>query len=388
MRIEILVNNDDPLVYPINKPKLIIGSHEACDIVLNTENVSRKHVVVVTEDDNYYVVDQGSTNGTFLNEERLVPGRRVQFTSFFPVRLGTDVLITLLSDEERPEDQEKISIPIPVPKPRKTTSTSDQTRHISLKDMQKASTESLVKKKADTKKGAVKKPGKKKTLEQNRYTIVKAIAILLIGFATYYNIYVKEKVVPEKVEKISIIEEKPVSTKPVVVEHSVVPDGELTSKESLTNMLEDIKCATDIEKYLCDNIPGANLGLYGSVQVGTMVNTVIDGSKFYEEAKLKLKAGEGEAYLKDLARVAAFLFLKEAVPATFDYATVKDLKLTFALFRDIPDSLQKELIVVIATTPEKLDGFKKLPLPEILKNVDLVGVSALSGVVNDFIRVY
>ena len=100
MRLEVLVVNGDVQVFPLNRPKIIIGSGESSDIVLKTEGVSRKHVFVLVEDDQYYVVDQGSTNGTFINEERLQPGKKVEFTSFFPVRLGENVLLTLLSDDE------------------------------------------------------------------------------------------------------------------------------------------------------------------------------------------------------------------------------------------------------------------------------------------------
>src|SRR5665647_2055045 len=100
MRIEILLGSDDPIIYPLNKPKLIIGSDPACDIVIPGVSVSRKHLVIETERDTFYAIDQGSSNGSYLNEERLVPGRKVEFTSFFPIRLGDNILITLLSNEE------------------------------------------------------------------------------------------------------------------------------------------------------------------------------------------------------------------------------------------------------------------------------------------------
>ncbi len=388
MRIEIIVNNDDPLVYPLNKPKLIIGSHEGCDIVLSAENISRKHVAVVTEDDNYYVVDQGSTNGTFLNEERLVPGRRVEFTSFFPIRLGTEVLLTLLSDEEKTVE-EKISIPVPTPQPKKihlSSSPTEQTRQISLKDLHRSTTESLVKKRQEIKRGSEKKNVKKKSKEQSRFLWVKLFAAVIIGGATYYSLYVQEKIVPVKIEKIGRLDDKPEVVVPVKI-IQVVDDADLTTKESLMNMLGDIKCATDVEKYLCDTIPGANSGMYGSVQVGTMANILIDGTKYFEEAKLDIRVIPGDAYNLEVAQLSAFLFLKNALPANFNYKQLEGSKITFALFKD-KNETEKEIIVVIATTPEKLEAFTKLPLDEIIKNVRLVGASALNGAVKDMVRFY
>lgn len=76
--------------YPITVPKLIIflgknvvwdasrekraikiGKFEDNDIVLRDPRVSRYHAVIVKEGSVYYVYDNGSTNGTYLNNKRL-----------------------------------------------------------------------------------------------------------------------------------------------------------------------------------------------------------------------------------------------------------------------------------------------------------------------------
>src|SRR5690606_19797388 len=116
MRLEILVGSDDPIIYPINSAKMTLGSAETCDVIISAEGISRRHLTVIAEDDQYFVIDQGSTNGSFINEERLVPGRRVEFTSFFPVRLGDNTLLSLISDDEN-ELREPLVLP-----PREKTS--------------------------------------------------------------------------------------------------------------------------------------------------------------------------------------------------------------------------------------------------------------------------
>lgn len=100
MRLEVLIDSEEPVIYPLNKTKLVIGSADSADIIINVDGVSRKHLILTVDNDQYAVTDQGSTNGTYINEERLIPGKRVDFTSFFPVRLGDRVLISLLSDDE------------------------------------------------------------------------------------------------------------------------------------------------------------------------------------------------------------------------------------------------------------------------------------------------
>jgi hypothetical protein len=48
-----------------------IGRSPDCDIFLDDVTVSRKHAVLLRRDDGYYIEDQGSLNGTFLNRKRI-----------------------------------------------------------------------------------------------------------------------------------------------------------------------------------------------------------------------------------------------------------------------------------------------------------------------------
>jgi hypothetical protein len=52
-----------------------IGRSPDCDIFLDDVTVSRKHAVLVRDEDGYLIEDQGSLNGTFLNRRRIESGR-------------------------------------------------------------------------------------------------------------------------------------------------------------------------------------------------------------------------------------------------------------------------------------------------------------------------
>jgi hypothetical protein len=62
---------------------------EGCDIVLSDSEVSRRHAMVRREGDVFVIEDLGSTNGTFVNGERITAPRRL--TEGDEVRFGDTV---------------------------------------------------------------------------------------------------------------------------------------------------------------------------------------------------------------------------------------------------------------------------------------------------------
>ncbi|HSE09256.1 MAG TPA: DUF1707 and FHA domain-containing protein [Nocardioidaceae bacterium] len=53
------------------RPVLVIGRRPNCDVVLRDQRVSRVHAVLMMLDDQWFLEDLRSTNGTFVNGNRL-----------------------------------------------------------------------------------------------------------------------------------------------------------------------------------------------------------------------------------------------------------------------------------------------------------------------------
>lgn len=59
--------------FPLDKPCTILGRQYDCAICLQGRAVSRQHAQILLRDDQYFVEDLGSSNGTFVNNQRLQP---------------------------------------------------------------------------------------------------------------------------------------------------------------------------------------------------------------------------------------------------------------------------------------------------------------------------
>jgi FHA domain/zinc-ribbon domain len=55
-----------------------IGRSPDCDIFLDDVTVSRKHAVLVAREGDFFIEDQGSLNGTFLNRRRIESSSRIE----------------------------------------------------------------------------------------------------------------------------------------------------------------------------------------------------------------------------------------------------------------------------------------------------------------------
>ena len=399
MRIEILIDQEDPLIFPLNKPKMVIGSNESCDIFLSHESVSRKHIIVVNEDENFFVIDQGSTNGSFINEERLVPGRRVEFTSFFPVRLGDKILLTLLSDEDAKDlgfsDLQSFAQPKSTNSGSQASSLSEATKAISLKDLHSSRTESLVKKRIETlskKKTDPKAPVTKVKTDKSRMTAVKIISILIFGFGLYYNLFLSPPAEVEPVKQVAKVGEV-VQVAPPAPLYPLVSRENLIPREKFGEIKKNTGCLSDIERHFCDRFPGVQMN---AVQSGTNIVLFFDGAAIYQKAKAILPPAPADAngvvgpdflkkYLIDLNYVSMLMFLNESMPRDLNYELLKDMKITIIL--SIPSESGSEEFIALAIIPESLDLFYKKIRPVFFERITKYGRGAIDFL-NEFFIIY
>lgn len=75
--------------YELGVTEVSVGRAETCTIFIPSDQVSRKHFTVQAILGKYYLVDNGSTNGTFVNEQKV---ERAQLLDGDQIRAGKTVL--------------------------------------------------------------------------------------------------------------------------------------------------------------------------------------------------------------------------------------------------------------------------------------------------------
>ena len=114
-------------VYPLEAPEIIIGRDASNVIAINDAEVSRKHAKLSLQNSMYVLQDLGSTNGTFINGQRITGSQELKPGD--TVTLGENIVLmyetafdpnaTVVSSAQIPKTVAPLQKPslVPAPKP-------------------------------------------------------------------------------------------------------------------------------------------------------------------------------------------------------------------------------------------------------------------------------
>ncbi len=92
---------------PLSNQAVIIGRDAACQVHLDDAQASRRHAIVWMSQGQCYIRDEGSTNGTYLNDQRIVsacllrPGDQVRIGSTV-LQLSSSAVPTVMASGPAP----------------------------------------------------------------------------------------------------------------------------------------------------------------------------------------------------------------------------------------------------------------------------------------------
>jgi hypothetical protein len=80
-------------IFTLNDSSTVVGrltSQNKPDIELSADVISRRHLEILLQDDRYWLKDLGSTNGTMLNDDRIIPGNLYELKHNSKIGLGVE----------------------------------------------------------------------------------------------------------------------------------------------------------------------------------------------------------------------------------------------------------------------------------------------------------
>ncbi len=80
-------------IFSLDRQRTVVGRltlQNKPDIELSADVISRQHLEIVKQDDKYYVKDLGSTNGTTLNDDRIIAGNLYELKHNARIGLGVE----------------------------------------------------------------------------------------------------------------------------------------------------------------------------------------------------------------------------------------------------------------------------------------------------------
>ena len=69
--IEINLETGKPKGFLLKRQETVVGRDPLCDMLIESQGISRRHARIVFRDESYYIDDLESVNGTYVNRERI-----------------------------------------------------------------------------------------------------------------------------------------------------------------------------------------------------------------------------------------------------------------------------------------------------------------------------
>lgn len=193
MFIKVEVEENPPVYYRFTQSELTVGSSPANSILINHKSVSKRHLKLIQDEGKWYAIDQGSTNGSYLEDDQLIPGKRTELVIDAPLRLGDYTTITFVTEAENPVDvNQGHAAPENASAAASISTESDRTRVINLADLQAAKVAADKKRKLEQQQKKAKEL-KKKREEQKRLFMIALACIAVIALGLVANKWWQEK---------------------------------------------------------------------------------------------------------------------------------------------------------------------------------------------------
>lgn len=92
IKLYLMDGKDEIQSFDLLKDTLTIGRSSSNDICVKDEYVSRKHLRIIKRGGSYFILDLGSTNGTFVEGEQIPKGVEIEVKEGVPIIVGVSLV--------------------------------------------------------------------------------------------------------------------------------------------------------------------------------------------------------------------------------------------------------------------------------------------------------
>jgi len=391
MRLEIIYPDAELQIYPILKDKIVIGSSETADLRITVDGISRRHVCILLENNRFYIADLNSLNGTYMNNERLIPGKKIEFNNLFPVMLSDSILISILDDEisevNLPQESENSLSNSPQSAPQDK---SDLTRVISLKDLEKGKTRNLIQERDKLRslsksKVKVKLTPAQKDKSRMRRVLTFVLAIFVASFG--YQLLSKKNTAKTKLSlKVtsSVREDSPIEKD---MKYTKITWSDFPKNEFFLNCFSQMKCTTEVEKKLCHIFPEIKDSFAGFFEsAGKMIALLplnekyVDTIKVLPEKTPKRTTLNYHLTVPQRLNLMGLLFLKNL--PTFSWKDLKQTEVYFVFYQ--VENNQPFISAILGIPTGNIENLKPILTTEFFQKVKRKGPKHYKNLAQQF----
>jgi pSer/pThr/pTyr-binding forkhead associated (FHA) protein len=313
MFIKVEVEFLDTVIYEINQERFFVGSALSNHISFKLPSISKKHVEFIFEENVWKVIDLGSTNGTYLDEQKLAKNKPIKILPGETVRLGDMVHLTLIQ-------KAKEFLPLPgadlIDEPEEIPLLDpDKTQVISLTALERARLNTARKKKKEL---MQKKAEALKQRMADSQLISRVLSIIVLLLAIGWGVNKLWIARMKKVDKEFIIKKmQGKNAGDLEIEADIeglrIPRALLLSRNKIAKYLVTTKCGQEQVKEFCDGNP-----LFSIKDNGVLIDPPSNYLFYLDEknylANVRFLLAEGDSPSQRALMKFAFLsFYKEYI---------------------------------------------------------------------------
>lgn len=219
--------------YEIKGNKCVIGRSKNTDLQIDRDGMSRKHLEVEWDGKEFYVTDLNSTNGVYVNSERIPAGARTLYKNFLPLEIADKITIFVYSDEQVAAEEFKKEMDMPAASPMRESTTSSNASSSNTRTMRMERSSSTS------------SSGKKSSQEKKKASSpLMPILLLAIGGGAYYHFTHTETASETATPAENGLEKKEKKKNPMLA----------LDEDTLADNLRGTKCQGLVESALCHKL--------------------------------------------------------------------------------------------------------------------------------------